>query len=350
MANTGKSNSRVTIFDVAQAANTSYATVSRVLNNHKNVNHQTRERVLQVIEELGYAANRNARSLAGVQTNMIGLLIHGMDRGYVSELIMSIEDETAAEGYDLVIYSTHRHKHKEVQFVNTLIQGHVDGLLMMPPLNFEAYQNTLCESAVPVVLIDQASKDNTISAVIPTNKQGAYDATNYLIELGHRRIGFITGPMEMGCSIDRLRGYKAALADHGISFDQNLSIGGNFREDDGYEAARQLLNLVPRPTAIIASNDFSAMGAYNAIRDASLLVPDDISLIGFDDIPMASYTNPPLTTVQLPIRQMGQEAVRLLLEQIKNPEQSCSPVHLSTRLMVRESCAAPRQNTDPSGT
>lgn len=346
MANTGKPNSRVTIFDVAQTANISYATVSRVLNNHDNVSPQTRERVLKVIEELGYTANRNARSLAGAQTNMIGLLIHSMDRGYISELIMSIEDETAIAGYDLVIYSTHRHKDKEVQFVNTLIQGHVDGLLMMPPLNFVAYRDTLRESAVPVVLIDQDGMENITTTVNPTNWQGAYDATNYLIELGHQRIAFITGPMEMGCSVDRLKGYKAALEDYDLVFDERLTISGNFREDDGYAAARRLLAAVPRPTAIIASNDFSAMGAYTAIREASLKVPQDISLIGFDDIPMAAHINPPLTTVRLPIWQMGREAVRMLLAQIKKPDQIVRPVHLATQLVVRDSCAAPRSGLD----
>jgi LacI family transcriptional regulator len=346
MSSNDKMNTRVTIFDVAEAANTSYATVSRVLNNHDNVNPQTRERVLRAIQKLGYVANRNARSLAGAQTNMIGLLIHGMDRGYISELIISIEDETAEAGYDLVIYSTHRHKHKEAQFVNTLTQGHVDGLLMMPPFDFAAYRDTLRESAIPVVLIDQDGMDDVTTTVNPTNWQGAYDATSYLIQLGHRRIAFITGAMEMGCSVDRLEGHKAALADNALPFDERLSVDGNFREDDGYAATRELLKMVPMPTAIIASNDFSAMGAYHAVRDMGLRVPYDMSLIGFDDIPMASLINPPLTTVQLPIRQMGREAVRMLLTQIKNPEQTQRPVHLATQLVVRESCTAPRPDFD----
>lgn len=343
-SNVGKKSTKVTIFDVAQAAQTSYATVSRVLNNHDTVNAETRARVLRVIDELGYVANRNARSLAGAQTNMIGLLIHGMDGGYVSELIMSIEDETTKFGYDLVVYSTHRHKHKEAQFVHTLTQGHVDGLLMMPPFNFDAYHDLLRQSDFPFVLIDQEGNDDITTTVNPTNWQGAYDATQYLITLGHRQIAFITGYMQMGVSVDRLAGYKAALADADISVDETLIFEGNFRENGGYEATQQLLKLKQLPTAIVASNDFTAIGALNALRDASFHIPEDISLIGFDDIAIAAYMSPALTTVRLPIRQMGREALRMLLEQIKNPSKTSRPVHLATKLVVRESCAPPRHH------
>lgn len=170
-----------------------------------------------------------------------------------------------------------------------------------------------------------------------TNRAGAYDATRYLLALGHRRIGFITGTMNLGCSIERLDGYRAALHDHGVTTDEELVREGSFTQLRGYAAAIELMELIQPPTAIIASNDVTAFGVMEAARERGKKIPEDISIIGFDDIPQAVQVHPPLTTIRQPLKDMGRRAVQMLLQIIENPKQSAEKIELPTELVVRES-------------
>jgi len=205
------------------------------------------------------------------------------------------------------------------------------------PRNPEAYLESLRQRRFPYVLIDHQGIDDTGPAIGATNRQGAYDATRYLIELEHRRIGFVTGALEMGCALDRLAGYKAALADHGLAIDPDLIPEGNFFQPQGYACAQALLSLPQPPTAIFASNDVSAFGVMESVRDLGLRIPDDISVVGFDDIPQASQVNPPLTTVRQPLEDMGRRAARMLLEYIADPDRPAQRIDLPTELIVRAS-------------
>lgn len=336
------SPSKVTIVEVAEKAGVSLGTVSRVINNDIHVARKTRERVLAVTQELGYVANRQARSLAGGKTNTIGVIVRDLGTGYIGEIIRGIDSELNISGVDLVLYTTHRMVSKEANYVASLAQGMVDGLLLVLPRSPVDYIDTLMEHNFPFVLIDHQGTGTACPAVGATNWQGAYNATEYLIKLGHQRIGFITGSMDLGCAEDRLQGYRSALRTHHVSQDAELVYEGDFLQTDGYTGAAALLDLPNPPTAIFASNDVMAMGVMDEVRNRGLRVPGDISVIGFDNIPQSAVVSPPLTTVQQPLEQMGRVATQMLLRILKNPEKESGRIELPTELIVRNSTSAPK--------
>jgi len=335
----------VTIVDVAQEADVSYATVSRVINNGAHVRPEKRERVLRAMAKLGFTVNQQARSLRAGRSQVIGLLVHDLGTSYIGEIIRGIEAELSAASYDLMLYTTHRRKTKEATYVSAITRGMADGLLLVLPRNPEAYLESLRQRRFPYVLVDHQGIDETGPAVGATNFQGAYDATQHLLSLGHRRIGFITGQMEMGCSRDRLAGYRAALLATGIPPDPQWVREGDFFQPDGFAGAQALLALPQPPSAIFASNDVSAFGVMEAVRDAGKRLPDDMSIVGFDDIPQAAQVNPTLTTVRQPLEQMGRTAARMLLEIIGNEARPAARVELPTELIVRASTRPPKDGT-----
>lgn len=332
----------ITIFDVAGEAGVSYSTVSRVVNNKSNVNPETRERVLRAMAQLGYVGNVPARSLAGGSARVIGLLVDHLNTSYMGEIIRGIDEALEANNYNLMLYTTHQRKTKESAYVTKLTRNFADGLLLILPRNEKAYIETLYQRRFPHVLIDYQGSNQHVPSVMTTNRKGAYDGSTYLIELGHRRIGFITGTMEFGCAQERLAGYQAALADHGIAFDPNLVCEGDFLQTQGYHCTQRLLSLADPPTALFVSNDVMAFGAMEAARERGLQLPRDLSIIGFDDIPEANHVHPPLTTVRQPLEEMGRSAANLLLKYIANPLAEVERVELSTELILRGSCQAPR--------
>ncbi len=344
MSDNQKKNGPVTIFDVAREAAVSYSTVSRVLNQYEHVRESTRQRVLAAMDKLGYIANPQARSLAGGQSQIIGLLVHDLNSGYTGEIVHGIDDELTKNDYELMLYTTHRHKDKESSYVSMLTRGLVAGLLLVLPRAPEVYLHTLREQQFPHVFIDHQGLDSASPVIKATNWQGAYDATTYLIDLGHQHIGFITGHMEAGSAIDRLYAYKAALSDHNITVNNNLIVEGDFRQPTGYQTTKALLKCSPRPTAIFACNDAMAFGAIEAIREQGLGVPHDISVIGFDDILQSEFIHPPLTTVRQPLRQMGRVAAHTLLEHIKDPDRPTRHIELATHLIIRDSCKSPKES------
>ena len=332
--------SKVTIVEVAEKAGVSLGTVSRVLNNDIHVAPETRERVLAVTQELGYVANRQARGLKGRKTNVIGVLVPDLGTGYIGEIMHGIDTELALTQLDLMLFTTHRTAVKEANYVANMVQGMVDGLLLVLPRNPTDYVSTLTRRNFPFVLIDHQGTGNPCPSVGATNWQGAYNATEYLIKLGHTRIGFITGAMDLGAANDRLDGYKSALRLHHLSEDPGLIFEGTFFQPDGYAGAATLLALKEPPTAIFASNDVMAMGAMDAIRTRGLRVPEDISVIGFDNIPQAALIHPALTTVHQPLEQMGRIATQMLLDMLKNPEKEIGRIELPTQLIVRDSAVS----------
>ncbi len=335
----------ITIFDIAQASGVSYSTVSRVLNGFEFVKADTRQRVLKVAEDLGYVANLQARSLAGGKSKIIGVLVPSLENGYISAIAQGIDEELTKAGYDLMLYTTHHKQGKEAQYAKTIASGLTDGLLLMVPLipssQLESnYLTALRQKGFPYVLIDQTDAANQSTVVDSNNRQGAYEATDYLIKLGHTRIGFITGNMEINAARERLEGYKTALEKNNLAFEQSLFVKGDFTQRAGYEAAKTLLQMRQPPTAMFSANDLAAFGAMDAIREAGLRIPEDVSVIGFDDITQASLAYPKLTTVRQPLQEMGRVAVKLLLEQIHHPDTKIKQVTLETSLMIRDSCKA----------
>lgn len=327
----------VTIIDVAKEAGVSFATVSRVLNDGANVKPEKRERVQRAIKRLGYTTNLQARSLRGGRSHLIGLLVRDLGTAYIGEIIRGVDLELAENKYDMMLYTTHRRQTQESAYVTALTRGMTDGLLIVLPRHPEGYLKTLRQKKFPYVLIDHQGIDDKGPAVGATNRAGAYDATRYLLALGHRRIGFVTGTMNLGCSRERLDGYRAALYDHGVAVDEKLIREGFFTQPRGYTAGLELMDLEEPPTAIVASNDVTAFGAMEAARERGKKIPDDISIIGFDDIPQAAQVHPPLTTIRQPLEEMGRRAVQMLLQIIENPKQSAAKIDLPTELVVRES-------------
>jgi LacI family transcriptional regulator len=334
--------SKVTIVDVAEKAGVSFGTVSRVINNDIHVRPETRERVQGVMQKLGYTANRQARSLAGGRSNIIGVLVPDLGTGYIGEIIRGIDAELSLTDLDLILYTTHRTASKEANYVANLAKGMVDGLLLVLPRAPADYTGTLTNRGVPFVLIDHQGIGRDCPAVGATNWQGAYHATEYLIKLGHTRIGFITGSMDLGCADERLEGYRSALRTYHLPNEPELIYEGTFFQPDGYAGATSLLNLANPPTAIFASNDVMAMGVMDAVRNRGFRVPDDISVVGFDDIPQASVVRPGLTTVSQPLEKMGRVATQMLLDLFRNKEKTDNRIELPTELVIRESCQPPR--------
>src|SRR5574339_1141960 len=334
--------SKVTIVEGAERAGVSLGTVSRVMNNDSHVAPETRERVSAVMREMGYVANRQARGLKGSRTNVIGILAPDLGTGYIGEILHGIDAELALHQLDLMLFTTHRTATKEANYVANMVQGMVDGLLLVLPRNPADYMGTLTRRNFPFVLIDHQGTGNPCPAVGATNWQGGYHATEYLIKLGHRRIGFITGSMDLGAALDRLEGYQSALRVHHIPEDPRLIYEGTFFQPDGYVGGSALLDLESPPTAIFASNDVMAMGAMDAIRSRGLRVPEDVSIIGFDDIPQAAMVRPALTTVRQPLEQMGRLATQMLIDQLKYPEKEIGRVELPTQLIVRDSTLSPK--------
>ncbi len=330
-----------TIVDVARESGVSYSTVSRVLNGYEFVKASTREKVLRAAEKLGYVPNQQARSLAGGRSNLIGILVPRLDNGYMSEIIRGIDDELTKSEYNLILYTTHRHEGRENRYVATIMNGAADGLLLIVPLITTNYLDALRRQNFPYVLVDQADTGAKSSFVNAANWQGAYDATQYLIKLGHKRIGFITGMEGLISAPHRLEGFRAAMTHEGLPILNELIVSGGFQENGGYIGTQKLLALPQPPTAIFAANDLSAFGAIEAIRQHGLRIPEDISLMGFDDIPQASLVHPKLTTVHQPLEEMGRMGVRMLLEHIQNHEREPYQVTLATQLIVRDSCQPP---------
>jgi LacI family transcriptional regulator len=343
MAGKIQKSRRATIIDVAREANVSYSTVSRVVNKLDHVKPDKRERVLAAMERLGYIANQQARSLKGAPTQVIGLLVHDLGDAYIVEILRGIDEEISAAGYDLMLFTTHRQKAKESGYVQTLTQGMIDGLLLSLPLDPGSYLRMLHEEQFPYVVLDHHGFDDFSPTVTATNWQGAFDATNYLLDLGHTRIGFIMGAQDLSSANERFQGYQDALSQRGIAFEPELTAPGQFHRAEGYQAAKKLLSLEQPPTAIFAANDMSAFGAMDACRDAGLTIPQDISIIGFDDVPSAATIYPPLTTVHQPIYDMGRMATQLLTRLIQDPVRPSERVVVDTQLVIRQSCQPPKR-------
>lgn len=330
-----------TIFDVAKAAQVSVSTVSRVLNNYQHVRPELRSRVQEAMETLGYVPNRQARRLVGGKSGVVGLMIHALGTEYIAELIRGIDDALGLVDYDMMLYTTHRHKEKEDFYARSIASGLADGLLLVVPTIGESYLDALRASNFPHVMVDVDSSDGKSWSVGINNWQGAYEATRYLLELNHRRIAIITDQLEMSTSSRRLAGYKAALEHYGIPFVPELAKEDNYMFPYTRKLVESLLALPNQPTAIFTTGDKAALQVMETLRLHQVRVPEDISLVGFDDIPQASSVYPRLTTIHHPIYEMGQAAVQILLKQIQNPDLPPQHIQLETQLVIRESSASP---------
>lgn len=331
---------KVTIVDVAEAAGVSHATVSRVLNNRGYIGEATRQKVLDAVDRLGYVANVQARSLAGGASLLVGMVVPSFYDTYLGRLSQSIDLELARLNYRLAVFPTHRNQEAELEYINRVISGLVDGVLLVLPGHLDDYLDTLKRQQFPYVLIDSVAVDAESFVIGTDNWQGAYDATRYLLELGHRRIGHLKGRERRRSAEERFEGYRAALADFDVLFDPDLVSNGGYNRNQGYKAALEILTLPNPPTAVFAANDASAFGAIDAARELNITIPDQLSLMGFDDVPEADLVFPKLSTVYTSIDQMGRTAARMLVTRIKDSSLAPRTVLTSTSLIIRDSTAA----------
>ncbi len=341
---------KFTIADIARIAKVSKTTVSRVLNHKPYVEAETKRRILAIIEETGFIPQYSAISLAGGKTNIIGLLVPSLSNPYSLTVIQGVAEKIAGENFDLMLYTTGLSEQNQKRFIQKLSKNVVDGLVVLLPRESTDLEKELFTSDLPIVLIDHRGINTHVPTIAVTNEKGGYDATKYLISLGHRAIAFITGVLDFGCSIERLEGYKVALASHDIAFESRFVTLGDFTESSGYASAKALMNQHNPPTAIFCSNDEMAIGAMKAIQDMGLRVPHDVSIIGFDDISKASMVYPPLTTIRQPLFEMGEHAAKLLVDLINGTKIHKACTVLQTELVIRGSCARREQTQKIGGT
>lgn len=338
---------RATIADVARSAGVSKATVSRVLSgNHKYLKADTRARVEQAIEQLSYRPSSVARSLTSKRTHTVGVLVADISNPFYPDVFHGIEDSALQQGYNVFLCNTNYDLERGQTYIQSLIDKHVDGILIMTSSFSEAWLVELERSGVPVIVLDWEvqSRSAKVSTIGVDFQRGIEAAAGHLLELGHRRFAHVGGPPELQTSKDRRDAFLQALAASGIDPAGVVVVDGNLRIDGGRQAAARLLALEPRPTAVFTANDMTAVGVLRAALALGVKVPEELSIVGLDDIWLAEETDPPLTTVALPRYEIGQLAMRMLFDLL---DQSNAELIHTVYTRVRTSLVI-RQSTGPA--
>ena len=329
---------KATIRDVAREAGVSVATVSRVFNDSGPVGAETRRRIIQVATALRYTPDSAARSLITRRTGTIGVLLPDLYGEFFSEVIRGIDGTAQRAGYHLLVSNSHNDK-GALEVALRAMRGRVDGLVVMSPdVTTHALVANLADST-PVVLLNSDIDGTAFDALNIDNFGGASAMVQHLLSRGHERIAFIAGCDRNHDAAERRRAYRSALDAARVERRAEWERTGDSTESGGYRAAAELLTVVPRPTAIFAANDSMAIGALSALREAGVRVPEDVVVVGFDDIPIARYMSPPLTSVHVAISELGERATRMLLQAVdeKNQHVKCQET-LPTTLVIRRSC------------
>ncbi len=302
---------RPTINDIAKRVGLSKASVSRALNGKQDVDPETRKRVLKVAAQVGYVPSASARALSNGRSNCLGL--------------------------PLILYTTSGGEDSEREFMSQVVPaGAVDGLALVIPLGMLEYIERLAKGGLPVVVVDDRGHYPDLPTVATTNIEGGRSATLHLVERGRRRIAMLNGPRDFGCNRDRLEGYKSALQKAGLEFDPKLVVDSDFKESGGASAMTTLLAADPKLDAVFVANDVMAFGAMRALRNSGRRVPDDVAVVGFDDIPASAMTHPPLSTVRQPLYEMGRTAASMVMAAVRG-ESITKRIELPTSLVIRES-------------
>jgi LacI family transcriptional regulator len=337
-----------TISDVAKRAGVSTMTVSRVINRSGYISQETEERVNKAISELGFVPNALARSLRFKQTKTIALVLTDITNPFFTTLARGVEDAASENGFTVMFSNTDESPDEEAALLTTLLQKQVDGVLLVPAGSSKEPVVYLQERSIPVVVLDRRVPGVCVDIVRCDSIPGAYAITRHLIDLGHRRIAMLSGPLGISTSADRAQGFRQAMEEAGIEIEPQWLHYGQFTQGSGYSLAQTLLPRSPRPTAIFAGNNFIAVGAYTALREAGLRVPEDISLVTFDDLSSKFVLEPFLTTVDQPAYDMGYQAMKRLLECMSSdPPSQPQELLLPTRLIIRGSSGKPAEEVKP---
>jgi len=360
--------SKLTISDIARLAGVSKATVSRVINQKANVDPVTRERVLRIINEKGFVPSITASGLAGGRSRLIGVLSPPFTWPFVPEIMRGVAELMEHTSYEIVLYSINPTRGHSDVLDRIIGMRLTSGLLAILPRKLGKHLSDLRDHGLPIVVIDDQGPPVDLPWVGINNRESAYEATRHLIELGHRRIAHIQGPVDFRCTAERLEGYTQALLETAITPDPGLIFQGDFTTEGGRACAEQIFSLdaSERPSAIFSANDHMAYGILVVAEEYGIRVPEDVAIVGFDDMLLSSYMRPALTTIRQPFYDMGKVAIELLMsfvdpqfsfpddqtykraeaalivQQLLNNREGKEPLHchLPTRLVVRESCGA----------
>lgn len=336
----------VTIYDLARKLNISIATVSRALKDDPVVSKKTKKRIADLAKEMGYRSNNFARNLRTQRTNTIGVIIPRINSYFMSAVIAGMENVATSEGYNLIISQSSESVEKEAANTLTLFNNRVDGLLVSLAYDTDslAHFEPFLSKKVPVIFFDRTADLPNSTSIQINNERAAYEATTHLISQGRRRIVHITAPPKRNVYIDRLRGYKQALADQHIAFREDYVIVGNLSQEAGADAAARICQMKPLPDAVFVANDNCAVGCMIALKALGIRIPEDIAVVGFNNDPVSTVVEPNLTTINNPGYEMGQVAARNLIDHLNGAAsiQATNTIILRSELIVRESSSNPK--------
>lgn len=335
-----KENGNITVEDVAKRADVSTATVSRVFNRSAKVNEKTTERVLEAARELSYRPSRVAQRLRGKRKHsmVIGLIVTDLENPFFSEIARGVEDVAYQNKNAVMVCNSNESKEKEKFYLETLVAEQVSGFIVVPTPYNTALIEKIVKADFPVVCVDRQFNIQNVDSVTVNNVKGAYQAVERLIKLGHRRIAVINGLKELSTTKERFSGYRQAFEDYDLPIVDELVLYANSREGGGIQSTRKLLDLKEPPTAIFSTNNLMTLGCLEELNARDVKIPDEIALIGFDDMPWSKALNPPLTAVRQPGYELGVSATELLLKRLSDPYLNTSDIVLNPELVIRQSC------------
>ncbi len=327
-----------TIRDVAKLAGVAPITVSRVINDSGYVSKETRSRVEEAVKELGYVPNMLGPSLRFKQTMTLAMVVTDIGNPFWTTVTRGVEDIAQENGYSTILCNTDESEEKQEQYLDMLLRRRIDGILLVPASSSPGPIRLIQKQGIPVVILDRRVPDVDVDVVRADSEKGAYQLAKHLISFGHQQITILAGPQSVSTAVDRVNGFCRALKEAGLDTCDTRVLWGKYSQESGYEMAKRALATTPKPTAIFAANNFVAIGALQALKEQNYRVPDDIAMVAFDDLPLAFTIEPFLTVATQPAREMGKQAVRLLIERIKGESnRSCQQVVLPTDMIIRAS-------------
>ncbi len=330
---------KVTIKDVAEKAGVSIATVSRVINNSDQVSALVRERVLEVIEELDFRPNPVARSLVMKKSHLIGVVVPDMSNYFLGEIMNGIEEITRTYQYDIIVCNTRGNHELEKRYLDLFYAKQVEGIIFMSWKLENSVVEHITKIDIPVVMVNRNTSKLTIPSVSIDNYKAAYELTHYLLQKGHTQIALIRNSIDVDAfGLEQYKGYKQALMEYGIEVNKNYVRYGDFSIENSYQIVKSFIKENDIPTAIFATSDVMAIGAINALKDSGYQVPEDVSVVGFNDIRLASLYRPKLTVIHQPLFNIGTVAVKMIIDRIKGEKSGDNIVILPHSLIERESC------------
>lgn len=337
-----KNSNQVSLRDVAKKAGVSTATVSRVLNNLNHISHTTRTRVEKAVKDLKYQPNKVARRLRAKEGDrkLLGLLIPDIQNPFYVDVIRGVEELVFLNDYAVYICNFTQDYNKEKSYLKNLKSEAIDGLIVAPYHEEDKMVTAMVRQGFPIVCVDRGLSEVEVDLVVVDNDAGAYKAVKHLIDLGHRRIGYVGGLYSIPTSRKRKDGYVAALRDAGIPVENALVKFGDSKHESGKRLVEEFLDMASPPTALFTGNNVITLGALETIHSRGLNIPDDIAIVGFDDMYWSNSLNPPLTAVSQPGYEIGRQAAKMLFDRLDEPSQEPRKIILNTKLMVRQSCGA----------